>query len=406
MNLKILDNKFQSLNLVLIIESILTLVFGFWSYIYNQYIICLLPIILLVFFLGWANQSETLFNKNYYKLALILPIVISIIYLIIICPIGDVLRNDLYLSGINIKIVTSSVGYTGRVFRIGLIMIVLYAIALFAIYKTKDKLLSLFGSSSNEATDMNFDDIFNRFIKARASSPKRTIKIDGEFDEKIIKYLSDNNVIIRNEKGKYYIDKEQMNIIKEKPYTENTTTNIIEDSLIKKVVIGFFAVCFVVLLIMSFVNKKDDIEYTINGDNYSFVLPEDYLISSDDSSYFTLIPKDDISGDSGYIYISIESNQTIAEINVEDTISSQINIYGSQENLVDYSIYDHTNENGLLVITNNLSFENYYDDIDYIYVKKDDIYTDIITVEFTYPSEDSKIAIDAKELVDTISVLN
>lgn len=406
MNLKILDNKFQSLNLVLIIESILTLVFGFWSYIYNQYIICLLPIILLVFFLGWANQSETLFNKNYYKLALVLPIVISIVYLIIICPIGDVLRNDLYLSGINIKIVTSSVGYTGRVFRIGLIMIVLYAIALFAIYKTKDTLLSLFGSSNNETIDMNFDDIFNRFIKARASSPKRTIKIDGEFDEKIIKYLSDNNVIIRNEKGKYYIDKEQMNIIKEKPYTENATTIIIEDGLIKKVVIGFFAVCFVVLLIVSFVNKKDDLEYTINGDNYSFVLPKDYLISSDDSSYFTLIPKDDISGDSGYIYISIESNQTIAEINVEDTISSQINIYGSQENLVDYSIYDHTNENGLLVITNNLSFENYYDDIDYIYVKKDDIYTDIITVEFTYPSEDSKIAIDARELVDTISVLN
>lgn len=384
--------------LYIVFSTILLWVYYFWTKI-----IYLFPVVISVLSYKFYNKEKVVFNEDKKMFYILISLFITL-SLIVFIPIVSLLSNNFYVTYSNFVFLFQSKEYIENLFLTILIVLLILIVCIVVLFIYDVKLVKYHSFFNYYSFINEIKIILNRL----SSSKVKKISIEN-CDRYASNYLLKNKFILKNKDNKIcpnYNDEGEIYLI----IKRNKKINIVS-------IILFLICCFVFLI--GFTVSKEDILNGVITDNtygYSMIIPNDYVVNNDgnnvensdlyENNKYELIYRNDISGNSGTIYIekTYLNNTPISDYSLEDDIELYNNEYYFTFGVTDYQIKTFINKNGFVVIRNILVFDEYYDVIDYVYITSNDYYTKI-KIEYIYPEENMTIKKDAQSIVQSVSTI-
>ncbi len=207
--------------------------------------------------------------------------------------------------------------------------------------------------TNNSIAKDNDNKIRDFFIKYGATNKNNTIseeKLNELEDQNQVDHLITTKVIKKTKDGYYYSLKTKKGL----------------NSIIYILLFIFIFACIIQGIISQKESKEDKTE---NDKEITFTLPNNYKKYNDEeeeNSYY-YVPKDDISGESGYILVShYDMNEEITDYNslkerIANSFNSQYEIKNS---------YEFTNDKNNKVIVYEFELDEFYEKIYYVFKNK------------------------------------
>ncbi len=207
--------------------------------------------------------------------------------------------------------------------------------------------------TNNSIAKDNDNKIRDFFIKYGATNKNNTIseeKLNELEDQNQVDHLITTKVIKKTKDGYYYSLKTKKGL----------------NSIIYILLFIFIFACIIQGIISQKESKEDKTE---NDKEITFTLPNNYKKynnEEEENSYY-YVPKDDISGESGYILVShYDMNEEITDYNslkerIANSFNSQYEIKNS---------YEFTNDKNNKVIVYEFELDEFYEKIYYVFKNK------------------------------------
>lgn len=383
----------EKVNITTAIYAAIAVILTVWASYLFRYFIYLLPICLACILYYWADKMETYFGENMFVTSAIVGSILLLLIGFVVIPNVDVAREGLYISIANFGVIYKGSGYLLKIVICVVLMLAIFFGCLLLLYYFKDKVKDFTNTMSRNSFDEEIDTIISYFNGKKATSSKKTVTKSAIFDNKAFDFLVKNKVIVQ--KGsKYYLDKKAVDIIGEKTDIKYDIRFIIASA--------FVIICLCVLTVLTF-NKNVVYDYNVVGDYYSFVAPKDYIASSNDST-FVFIPKSDISGQTGAIYITVYALDEPATIDHKNEVESSRAAYSTLDGLNNYTNDTYLNDKSMFVVSNDMQFEDRNEKVMYVYVEKDNLCYKVLRVDATFKDVNSFVEQNANAIVNSIGL--
>ena len=240
-------------------------------------------------------------------------------------------------------------------------------------------------------------EIKDYFISKEATYQENAIRIgfDSGFDNNAVDSLIKQGLLVQSGDSYYYDLHREQEIQINKKYREHKNNKMA--IIVSSCVVGVIAL----LCIITAIGRKGEkvIPYTTSDfDIYSCKVPKDFEIMGGDNDYSVyLVPKDDLTGNSGYFYL--DYLEYIEDYNFDDEVDYSREYYGTIEGLLKYNFETLQSENGYKVIRNKMTFGDCYDVLDEIFAGKY-----IVDVECICDDENSPILEYLQFITDSVKV--